>query len=80
MTHFISIFCFVVTILAVLVNGSLMLISPKLWFQMPAWIRLSNLPEAKYKDGWGGIQIRFVGAVFLALIVYFAHVIFFNTR
>lgn len=73
MKQYIGLFCFIVTITAVSLNGLFMLISPKLWFRMPRWMRLSNLPEAKFSDGWGGIQIRLLGAIFLALVAYFAN-------
>lgn len=67
----IGIVCFAFVMGAVLVNGSLMLISPKLWFRVPSWIRLSNLPESKFSDGWGGLQIRILGAIFLFVVAWF---------
>lgn len=79
MKQSIGVFFFTITIVAVLVNSALMLLSPKLWFRMPPWIRLSNLPEGKFKDGWGGIQIRLLGAILLGVIIWFAHG-FFYTR
>jgi integral membrane sensor domain MASE1 len=80
MKEYIGMFCFTVTIAAVFVNSSLMLISPKLWFRMPTWMRLSNLPEAKFRGGWGGIQVRLLGAIFLAVIIWFAHGFIYNHR
>ncbi len=80
MKQSIGVFFFVATMIAILVNGTLMLLSPNLWFRMPQWIRLSNLPESKFKDGWGGIQIRLLGAIFLAVIAWFAHGFVYGTR
>jgi hypothetical protein len=80
MKQYIGLFFFIVTITAVTLNSLLMLISPKLWFRMPMWIRLSNFPEAKFSDGWGGIQIRLLGAIFLAAIIWFAHGLVYNHR
>jgi hypothetical protein len=80
MKQYIGLFFFIVTITVVSVNSLLMLISPKLWFRMPTWMRLSNFPEAKFKDGRGGIRIRLLGAIFLAAIIWFAHGFVYNHR
>ena len=51
------------------VNGVYMLVSPKAWFRLPAWLRTSgSLTEEKYSHGWGGVQVRLAGALILATI------------
>lgn len=51
----------------VIVNGLYMLVSPRAWYRLPQWFRASgSLSEEKYSSGWGAIQVRIVGASFLA--------------
>lgn len=81
MKQFIGILCFVITIVAIVGNAVLMLISPKIWFRVPHWIRLSgSLTEAKFSSGWGAIQIRVLGACFLAIMAWFVHGCFAGHR
>jgi hypothetical protein len=56
----------------VAVNSFFMLISPRAWLHLPKWLRAApdSMTEAKYGSGLGAIQIRIVGAVFLALIIW----------
>ena len=69
-----GIICFVVVLGVLSVNAPLMFISPRAWFRLPTWIRLSgSLSEAKYSAGWGAVQVRILGAVLLATILYFRH-------
>ena len=70
----IGMICFIVTVAAVVGNGTLMLISPRIWFRVPQWVRLSgSLSETKYSSGWGAAQIRALGACLLAIMVWFLH-------
>jgi len=74
MKQFIGVLCFVVTIGVVLANAIVMLISPRAWFQLPRWIRLSgSLTKTKFSSGGGAIQVRLLGACFLAIIAWFLH-------
>ena len=74
MKQIIGILCLVLVALVVLVNAAPMVISPRSWFRMPRWIRLSgSLSETKYASGWGAIQIRLLGACFLAIMAWFLH-------
>jgi len=74
MKQFIGVFCFIVTIVAVVGNATLMLISPRVWFRIPHWMRLSgSLTEAKFSTGWGAIQVRLLGACFLGVMAWFLH-------
>jgi hypothetical protein len=70
----IGMICLVVTVVAVVSNAALMLISPRIWFRIPHWVRLSgSLSETKYSSGWGAIQIRVLGACFIAIMIWFLH-------
>jgi len=52
----------------VIINGFYMLVSPRAWYRLPHWFRASgSLSEEKYGGGWGAIQVRLVGATFLAV-------------
>jgi hypothetical protein len=65
---------FIGTIAAISVNAVVMIISPRLWFQMPQWIRLSGgLARENYASGFGAVQVRVLGALFLGLMVYFIY-------
>jgi len=53
------------------INATIMLISPRAWFRFPEWIRLSGaLSEKKYGSGLGALEIRLVGAIVLGLIAW----------
>jgi hypothetical protein len=74
MKQFIGVLCFVITIAAVGANALLMLISPRLWFRFPQWIRLSgSLTAEKFSSGSGALQVRLLGAGFLAILFWFMH-------
>ena len=69
--------CFVACVAAIFVNATAMLVSPEVWFRMPAWIRLNGtLTRAKYAKGQGAVQIRLLGAIFLGLLAYMFHAVF----
>jgi hypothetical protein len=66
--------CFAIAILAIGANGIFMLISPKVWFRLPFWIRASgSLSKEKYESGWGATQIRLLGAVFVGIVAWFLY-------
>lgn len=72
MKQVIGMVCFIVTVVAVVSNATLMLISPRIWFRIPHWARLSgSLSETKYSSGWGAVQMRVLGACFLAIMIWF---------
>jgi hypothetical protein len=72
--------CFIITMVAVGTNGLMMLISPRKWYRMPFWIRLSGiLSRDKYQSGWGAIQIRLLGAILFFVVVYFIYSAFSGT-
>ena len=74
MKEFVGLICAIATILAVSVNAVVMIISPRLWFQMPQWIRASGgLTKERYTSGFGAVQVRVLGAIFLGVMAYFAY-------
>jgi len=61
--------CVITVFVAVITNALFMLVSPRAWYRLPRWIRLSgNLSERQYGSGWGAIQIRLLGAIFVGVI------------
>ena len=62
----------VAIVLAVIAaNGLCMLISPKTWLRLPKAIRAQDwMTEEKYGTGFGGFQVRILGGVFLAMIIW----------
>jgi hypothetical protein len=74
MKQLIGVSCFIITIAAIGANAVLMLISPRLWFRIPQWIRLSgSLTAEKFSSGSGAIQVRLLGAAFLGMLLWFMH-------
>lgn len=58
-------------LVALLLNGGYMLISPSQWFRLPAWVALrAGLSPNKYSRGFGALQIRFVGAAILTVVIW----------
>jgi hypothetical protein len=57
--------------LLLVINGGFMLASPRAWFKLPAWIASwgSQTPQ-KYSSGWGAVQVRLAGAVFLGVVIW----------
>lgn len=63
---------FVVTVMTI--NAVFMLISPRAWFRLPAWLRAQGtLTEERYGVGWGAVQLRITGALMLGSIVWVAY-------
>jgi hypothetical protein len=53
------------------INAAFMIVSPRSWFRLPAWLRTQgSLIEDKYARGWGAIQVRLTGALILAAIAW----------
>jgi hypothetical protein len=52
-------------------NGVFMLISPRAWFRLPSYLRLNGgLTEKKYGSGWGAVQTRITGGIFVGGILW----------
>jgi len=57
--------------LVLLVNGAFMLVSPRAWFRLPDYLRFSgSLTEERYSSGWGGLQTRITGGLFVSGILW----------
>jgi hypothetical protein len=70
----VGLLCFIIAVIAIGANGLIMLISPRVWFNLPFWIRASGgLSKEKYGSGWGAIQIRLLGAIFLGIVLWFLY-------
>jgi hypothetical protein len=53
------------------INGCFMLISPKAWFRLPRWFPARGpLSETKYGSGSASMQVRILGAIFIAFPVW----------
>ena len=52
-------------------NAAIMLTSPKIWFRTP-W-RKGRVTQDDYDTRWGRVQIRIVGAVFLAAWIWIVY-------
>jgi len=60
-----------------LLNGSVMLISPRRWFLLPRWVRAQGtLTPERYSTGRGAVELRVLGAVTVAFIVWVAYDLF----
>lgn len=60
---------FGVVILMATLNALYMLFSPQAWFRLSPWIRATGTLKAKnYSTAGYAIELRFVGAVLLAII------------
>jgi hypothetical protein len=68
MMHVILIICSILFGVFWVANATIMLASPKRWFQLPSpWSGVrGTMTEQKYGNTWGHLQIRILGAIFLA--------------
>jgi len=74
MKQIIGVVFFIFTIVVVTGNAALMVVSPRAWFRVPRWIRLTGtMSEDKFASGWGAIQVRLLGGCFLAIMAWFLH-------
>ena len=66
--------------LQMIVNGGLMLVSPRTWFKLPGWFapRGPHITSENYSSGWGGLELRLAGAVFLGVPIWAIYNIFFS--
>jgi hypothetical protein len=66
-----SLCCVIALGVGLITNAIFMLVSPRAWYRLPWWFRASGgLTEEKYGSGWGAIQVRLLGAIFLVVIVW----------
>lgn len=67
-----AIVAFVVIVMTI--NAGFMLISPRAWFKLPAWLRAQGtLTEGRYGEGWGAVQLRIAGALMLGSMCWVAY-------
>jgi predicted Na+-dependent transporter len=65
--------CALVAVVFVSINALYMLFSPSAWYRLPEWMQFSGslrLKREKYSAGLGALQIRILGAIFLAVIFW----------
>lgn len=54
-----------------LFNAVVMAVSPRTWFALPEWISAKGtLRRQRYQRGSGPLQIRALGAITLAFVIY----------
>ncbi len=71
MFHILGWFAVAVVAVFLAVNGVFMLASPRAWFRLPGGLLAKgSLTEKKYATGWGAVQVRVTGAIFLAMIAW----------
>lgn len=60
-----------IVVILMVVNASVMLVSPRAWFKLPSWLRAQGtLTEERYGGGWGAVQLRLGGAFILGSIIW----------
>jgi len=61
----------VVTFAAATLNGAVMLLSPRKWFDLPEWLPAQGtLARGRYSKGLGAAQIRLLGAALLGTMLW----------
>ncbi len=62
---------------ALFINASVMLVSPRTWFRLPNWLRAQGtLTQRQYGRGWGAVELRIGGGLILASIVWIVYDMF----
>jgi hypothetical protein len=65
--------------LLLVINGLIMLASPRVWFKLPEWFAAwGNLRPEKYSTGWGAVQVRLTGAVFVGMVLWVVYDMFLS--
>jgi len=61
------------------VNASLMLVSPRLWFKLAMWSGTQGVfTEEKHSSGRGAVDVRMLGAIFLGGFVWVVYDAWFS--
>jgi hypothetical protein len=61
--------CVAVVAIGLTTNAAFMLVSPRAWFRLPRWIKLTgSLSERRHGTGWGAMEVRLVGAITLGVV------------
>ncbi len=66
----------IIVIALMLVNGSVMLISPSRWFSMRWWFKLSAVTAERYSRGLGAVQVRILGGIVILSTLWMAYELF----
>jgi len=64
-----------ITLILGLVNAGYMLISPTAWHALPEWLRIRKLGVKKYGQGWSAMQVRIMGALILATVLWMGYIV-----
>jgi hypothetical protein len=79
LTHFLGWAFAILTLVMMGVNGMFMLFSPRLWFQLPGWIRANaRFTTEKHNAGLGAVQVRILGGVVLLVLAVIVSAIVFS--
>jgi hypothetical protein len=69
--------CAITAAIVGLLNGAVMLISPRSWFRLPRWLRAQGtLSEDRCSTGVGAFQVRLLGAAIIGSLGSIAYEIF----
>ncbi len=69
LAHFLGWTFAILTLLMMTINAGFMLFSPRLWFQLPSWIRANaRFTNEKHASGLGSAQVRILGGVVLLVL------------
>ena len=61
--------CVAVVAIGLTTNAAFMLVSPRAWFRLPRWIRLTgSVSERRYGTSWSAIGVRLAGAITLGVV------------
>jgi hypothetical protein len=66
-----------------ILNASFMLFSPRTWFRLPEWLGLAGslrLKRKYYEIGWGAGQVRILGGLLLAGVVFMLYEMLIRPR
>ncbi len=66
----------IIVIALMLVNGSVMLISPSRWFSMQWWFKLGTLTAERYSRGFDAVHARILGGIVVLSTLWMAYELF----
>jgi hypothetical protein len=65
-----------IVIALLLLNGSVMLLSPVRWFSLQWWFKLGTLTAERYSRGFGALRVRILGGIVILSILWMAYELF----
>lgn len=70
LTHFLAWVFAILTLTMMAVNAFCMVLSPRVWFRLPGWIRANaRFTAEKHSTGFGATQVRILGGVVLLVLI-----------